>query len=258
MLPCHVMSISCHVIHVSCNHVSPTHVMSCVSTSCYVIMSRVSISWLYSFSHDHVTLCLCVWLCYVTLCVSSCHDRLYVSYVIWHSVSHHVMTVSQVMVVGVMLCLTWVPWVVTLGVTWVSLSWDMGCGPYLMHVIRPSCPLPSSECLGPFHGFGLKCPFVYPSLDLVLDCTLETPAELKINLSCTVSYSAINCTVVQWWTLHGSSVLYCTTLYCTIQLCNALYCIIMYLSFMQSMVLSVLLQKGVVISMCIDAASRGI
>ena len=64
-----------------------------------------------------------------------------------------------------------VPWVVTLSVTWVSLSWDMGCGPYLIHVIRPSCPLPSSECLGPFHGFDLKCPFVYPSLILMPDCT---------------------------------------------------------------------------------------
>ena len=79
---------------------------------------------------------------------------------------------------------------------------------------------------------------------------LETPAELKIKLSCTVSCSALNCTVVQWWTLHGSSVLYCTTLYCTIQFCNALYCIIMYWSLMQSIVLSVLLQKGVVVSMC--------
>ena len=73
---------------------------------------------------------------------------------------------------------------------------------------------------------------------------LETTAELKINLSCPVSCSALNCTVVQWWTLHGSSVLYCTTLYCTIQFCNALYCIIMYWSLMHSMVLSVLLRNG--------------
>ena len=80
---------------------------------------------------------------------------------------------------------------------------------------------------------------------------LETPVELKINLSCTVSCSALNCTVVQWWTLHDSSVLYCTTLYYTIQFCNTLYCIVMYWSLMQSMVLSVLLQKGVAVAMCI-------
>ena len=79
MLPCHVMSY--HVMSymspvIMCLqpmlcHVSLRHVM--------LFMSHVSISWLYSFSHDHVTLCLCVWLCYVTLRVSSCHDRLYVS-----------------------------------------------------------------------------------------------------------------------------------------------------------------------------------
>ena len=80
---------------------------------------------------------------------------------------------------------------------------------------------------------------------------LETPAELKINLSCTVSCSALNCTVVQWCKLHGSSVLYCTTLYCTIQFCNTLYCIVMYWSLMQNMVLSVLLQKGVAVAMFI-------
>ena len=80
---------------------------------------------------------------------------------------------------------------------------------------------------------------------------LETPAELKINLSCTVPCSALNCTVVQWWTLHVSSVLYCTILYCTIQFCNTLYCIVMYWSLMQSMVLSLLLQKGVAVTMCI-------
>ena len=47
---------------------------------------------------------------------------------------------------------------------------------------------------------------------------LETPPELKINFSCTSS-----CTMVQQWTFHGSSVLYCPTLYCTIQFCNVLY-----------------------------------
>ena len=85
---------------------------------------------------------------------------------------------------------------------------------------------------------------------------LETPAELKINLSCTLPCSALNCTVIQWCTLHGSSVLYCTTLYCTIQFCNALYCIVMYWSLMQRMVLSVLLQNGVAVYMCIVSQSR--
>ena len=144
MLPCHMS------LYHDCTH--SVMIMSCyVSVSGYVMWHFVS---------HHV----------MTVSMSLC--------VICHSVSHHVMTVSQVMVVCVMLCLTWVPWVVTLGVTWVSLSWDMGCGPYLIHVIRPSCPLPSSECLGPFHGFDLRCPFVYPSLDLVLDCTLTNAAML--------------------------------------------------------------------------------
>ena len=79
---------------------------------------------------------------------------------------------------------------------------------------------------------------------------LETPSEFKINLSCTSSCTALNCTVVQRWTLHGSSILYCSKQYCKIQFCNALYCIIIYWSLMQSMVLSVLLQNGVVICMC--------
>ena len=52
---------------------------------------------------------------------------------------------------------------------------------------------------------------------------LETPPELKINLSCTSSYTALNCTVVQWWTLHGSSVLYCTVQYSSVMHCTVLY-----------------------------------
>ena len=152
---CHVSS--CH----DCTH--PVMI-----TSCYVVMSHVIMSWLYSFSHDHVTLCLCVMSRHVTRRVSSCHDCLYpvMTMCVSGSSSHDIGCHTTLWDMGsdpclsrVTLCPTWGPWVVTLSVTWLSLSWDMGYGPYLSCVIRPSCPLSSSECLGPFHGFDLKCPF---------------------------------------------------------------------------------------------------